>query len=185
MGLVVAALAGLIVGWAAHHLATRPRPEPEPAPEPKVELPGPEWIPEPWRVTSPDAVLVSIDVLHLVAIPEDLRRAVNDQARSDKLFGLLAEQGCRTPLELVHDLHGRVVLGDGHNRLVAGSRLGWSALPVVFKGSPRITGYARPAKIFMAALARTAPHPRAVAAPRTAESTTPAEPPSRSAPGPS
>lgn len=113
---------------------------------------------EPWRETHPDAVEVPLAALRAVAQPEDLQRARSCD-RPRLLARQIAQEGLRQPLELRFDRQGRVVLGDGHNRLVSAEVSGRPTLPAVARTVPKLPAYGVPVERFYAGLKTELPAP--------------------------
>lgn len=64
-------------------------------------------------------------------------KEIHDSERRTFVREYVASYGL-DPLTIVLDMHGRVVLEDGHHRLLAARDLGIPSLPIVFKYSEQI-----------------------------------------------
>lgn len=82
---------------------------------------------------------MSRELLHEIAQPARLREIGTDVERLGWLRGLLLTDGLERPLEVTVDVHGRIVLGNGHHRLLCTEgEPGWDFFPVVFVPSDGI-----------------------------------------------
>lgn len=107
-----------------------------------VEVPEDPWTADPWRGQTKfgPMFLVPRDLLHSIAQTERVSWCMDHD--HDQLMLVqkdIAERGIEEPLELVIDASGRLILRDGHHRLMA---TGWhphfNLLPCYFTHSDRI-----------------------------------------------
>lgn len=106
-----------------------------------------EPVPEPWREHrwAARSFLFTRSFLLDLAQPERLQQVRADTEHIAALRHDLSVNGLRRPLEVVIDRAGRVVLRDGHHRLVASAGLpGFTTFPVVFTESDHVRVTARP-----------------------------------------
>lgn len=143
-----------MLGWVGGRRASAPTPLVFPDEPTAVRLLGPvDPDTEPWARTHPQAVLVPLAALQAIARPADLAQAHRSPDRVELIASSIERAGLHQPLTVVHDAR-RIVLEDGHNRLVGTTR---THLPVCFEQVPRITGYGVPAGDFIQALAAERP----------------------------
>lgn len=85
-----------------------------------AEPPAPEPRPEPWRhhPLAGACLLFARDVLMAMAQGPRLALISRDGEYLDRLRASLVAEGLKVPLELVIDREGRIVLKDGHHRLL-------------------------------------------------------------------
>lgn len=111
----------------------------------ELNLPSePEPWPEPWRTGewAGRAGLLDRAVVDAVTNPAERRGAARDTLRISIIQQSVREVGYTTPLQInVGRACGKVVLKDGHHRLIAGENLGLTVLPVWFKIVERIPGW--------------------------------------------
>ena len=109
-------------------------------------------LPEPWR-DRPDLSLMPVEVLFQIA---DKKRLSQIFRMEQPLMGFIQEDILENGItgfgEIVLDEAGRVVLRDGHHRLLICERCGIKWLPVVFSSSPRIRMEAMPFVDFLTLL---------------------------------
>lgn len=118
--------------------------------EPWIEFLDTEWygwgqVPEgdrdAWKQGRWAATTVEIH-LHLVrqlGQPNRLTEiALTDAELIDEITQSVLERGFDHPMIVVVDKHGRMLLRDGHHRLIAATRLGIAKVPVRFEQGERI-----------------------------------------------
>jgi hypothetical protein len=108
---------------------------------------------EPWMTTHESAVVIPVAALLVITRPDDLQTARRG-GRPLHLAGLVHVAGLERPLDVRFDRLGRVVLADGHNRVVMAEITGRLTLPVTFSTIAQIKSYAVPAENFFGALCR-------------------------------
>lgn len=92
-----------------------------------------------WRIEYPEAIPLPISLVRKLAQPNRLAEiSLNDRDLLDYLTTSIGDRGFDEPMMVVLDDHGRVLLRDGHHRLIAASVLGLSTVPVVFQQSKKI-----------------------------------------------
>lgn len=167
--IVLATCVGYMAGaGAGSHQRTPPGASP-PAP--------PKRTAEPWESAFPTATLIPVITLQIIAQPDDLVRARRDRDRVASINDQIASAGgLTTPLEVVVDRQGRVVLGDGHHRLVNATNTGRATMPVTFTMVSKIGGFGRPITALLNGLAaptRNVPTPEARSSSRAGASAAP------------
>lgn len=96
---------------------------------------GPGWRRGPWagEVVEVPRVLVA-----RLAQPNRMSDIAVDVDHIDNLTAEIRQRGFDEPLVVVLDKHGRMLLKDGHHRLVAASRLGLRLVPIRFREGEKI-----------------------------------------------
>lgn len=120
-----------MLNWGGEYLDLEWYYEPSPQPEPQ---------PEPWRQhrLAPQCVLVPRQILLSLAQGPRLVEVGRDWAAIAEIRVQLENEGLREPLELVIDRDGRIVLRDGHHRILATDGMGqFDYLPVLITRSDR------------------------------------------------
>lgn len=114
-------------------------------------------VKEPWR-RHPMAVhsfLFPRELISTLAQDERLREVRSDHERIETIRSSLLQDGLCKPLELVVDAQGRLVLWDGHHRLLASEGISWLArLPAYFTRSESIRVLSQPVADLLEALLR-------------------------------
>lgn len=97
--------------------------------------PGPGWRQGPWanEVVEVPRVLVA-----RLAQPNRMSDIVADADHIDNLTASIGSRGFDEPMVVVVDKHGRMLLKDGHHRLVAATRLGLGRVPIRFREGEKI-----------------------------------------------
>lgn len=126
---------GLVLAGFTIGLPIRSRPPVAPSPIPP---------PSPLPTLVATAPFLPTDTILTIVDPDQLAVAQADTERVARLAAHIAAHGLRHPLEIVADARGRIVLKDGHHRLVVALRTGTVALPVTIKRSERIRGHSHP-----------------------------------------
>lgn len=94
---------------------------------------------DPWRQRPLNIVMVPRDILEAIVQPERMRFCDSDHEKLAQVRAELLRDGLREPLELVLDNQGRIILRDGHHRLVV--TRAWrhfETLPCIFTRSEQI-----------------------------------------------
>lgn len=93
---------------------------------------------DPWRLTWPDSIVMSIAILEQAAQPGRLVEISRDHERLATLEEAIRSEGLRERLRLNVDDIGNALLKEGHHRLIVARRLGYRALPVEIKRVERV-----------------------------------------------
>lgn len=105
-------------------------------------------LPQPWRQTSPEALLLPTELVLKFTDPGRLSLLrVSEPQQLEELKTSMLKDGLRTPLELYMDVNGKVRLQEGHHRMcVAIEHLHeFPKVPVLFRETNgRIKSYGRP-----------------------------------------